>query len=99
MNVTIKDFKESFDNKQDCGAGLDWRFKVMNKHEVPDWMIDESNKMRADNAQLQYALEQSENIVGDLTYLVKQLVHSIKNERADKVLSERAMNYLKRKEL
>jgi|CXWL01.1.fsa_nt_gi hypothetical protein len=67
--------------------------------EVPDWMIDESNKMRADNAQLQYALEQSENVVGDLAYLVRQLVHSIKNDRADKVLSERAMDYLKRKEL
>ena len=71
----------------------------MNEQEVPEWMIDESNKMRADNAQLQYALEQSENVVDDLAYLVKQLVHSIKNDRPDKVLSERAMDYLKRKNI
>ena len=67
--------------------------------EVPDWMIDESNRAKAEIEQLKYLLEQSENVVGDLSYLVKQLVHSIKMDRPDNVLAERAMDYLKRKEL
>ena len=67
--------------------------------EIPDWMIEESNRMKSDNAQLQYALEYSENIVADLSYLVKQLVHSVKMYRPDNVLAERAIYYLKRKEL
>lgn len=68
---------------------------MIDNEEVPDWMIEQSNK----SAQLQYAIEKEAMVVDDLVYLVKQLVRSINNDRPDKVLSARAMDYLKRKEL
>ena len=71
----------------------------MNEQEVPDWMIDESNKIRADNAQLQYALEQSEKVVDELAQLVKQLVQSLRKATPDAELPAKALDYLKRKEL
>lgn len=68
-------------------------------NEMPGWIIEESNRMKAEIEQLKYLLEQSENVVDDLAYLVKQLVRSIQRDSPDKVLAERAMDYLKRKEL
>jgi len=43
--------------------------------------------------------EELEKVVDDLALLVKQLAHALKKDRPDKVLPDRAMDYLKRKEL
>lgn len=55
--------------------------------------------LRIDNAQLQYALEQSETIVDDLAQLVTRLVRQLRKANPDNELSEKALDYLKRKEL
>lgn len=55
--------------------------------------------LRIDNALLQYALEQSETIVDDLAQLVKRLVHQLRKAAPDNELSEKALDYLKRKKL
>ncbi len=68
-------------------------------NDIPDWMIDESNKMRADNAQLQYALEQSEKVVDDLAYLTKRLVQELRKSSENNKLCDSAMDFLKRRKL
>ena len=55
--------------------------------------------LRIDNAQLQYALEQSETIVDDLAQLVKRLVNQLLKAAPDNELSEKALDYLKLKKL
>lgn len=55
--------------------------------------------LRIDNAQLQYALEQSETIVDDLAQLVKRLVYQLRKNDPDNDLPEKAMAYLKSKKL
>jgi len=62
-------------------------------------LIVDIKHLRIDNAQLQYALEQSETIVDDLAQLVKQLVHQLRKAAPGNELSEKAMDYLKRKGL
>lgn len=62
-------------------------------------LIVDIKHLRIDNAQLQYALEQSETIVDDLAQLVKRLVHQLRKAAPDNELSEKALDYLKRKEL
>lgn len=52
--------------------------------------------LRIDNAQLQYALEQSETIVDDLAQLVMRLVHQLRKAEPDNELSDKALDYLKR---
>ena len=54
----------------------------MNEQEVPDWMI-----------------EQSEKVMGELAQLVKRLAHSLRKAAPDNELPEKALDYLKRKEL
>ena len=49
-----------------------------------------------DNAQLQYALEQSETIVDDLAQLVMRLAHALRKAEPDNELSDKALDYLKR---
>ena len=56
-------------------------------------------RLRLDNAQLQYALENSETIVSDLSVLVKRLVRSLRRDAPDNRLTDTAINYLKRKHL
>lgn len=51
--------------------------------------------LRIDNAQLQYALEQSETIVDDLAQLVMRLVHQLRKAEPDNELSDKALDYLK----
>ena len=52
--------------------------------------------LRIDNAQLQYALEQSETIVDDLAQLVMRLVHQLRKAEPDNELPDKALDYLKR---
>jgi len=68
-------------------------------HDGPDWMIDELNKIRADNAQLQYSLRKSENVVDELAQMVKRLARSLRKADPDNSFPEMAINYLERKEL
>lgn len=62
-------------------------------------LILDIKHLRIDNAQLQYALEQSETIVDDLAQLVTRLVRQLRKAAPDNELSEKALDYLKRKEL
>lgn len=62
-------------------------------------LIVDIKHLRIDNAQLQYALEQSETIVDDLAQLVKRLVHSLRRDAPDNRLTDQAMDYLKNKQL
>lgn len=55
--------------------------------------------LRIDNAQLQYALEQSETIVDDLAQLVTRLVRQLRKADPDNELAEKALDYLKGKKL
>ena len=68
---------------------------------VPDWMIDEPDDRpecrSCEEAAKDY--EELEKVVGDLALLVKQLAHALKKDRPNNVLPDRAMDYLKRKEL
>lgn len=62
-------------------------------------LIVDIKHLRIDNAQLQYALEQSETIVDDLAQLVKRLAHQLRKAAPDNELSDKALDYLKRKKL
>ena len=61
--------------------------------------IKEIQELRIDKAQLQYCLEQEIAIVDDLAQLVKQLVRSLRKANPDNALPDKALDYLKRKEL
>lgn len=55
--------------------------------------------LRIDNAQLQYALEQSETIVDDLAQLVTRLARQLRKANPDNELAEKALDYLNGKKL
>ena len=73
----------------------------MNEYEVPDWMIDELDDrpecQSCEEAAKDY--EELEKVVGDLALLVKRLSHSLRKASPDNALPEKALDYLKRKEL